>query len=266
MLHSWFQHIIQKVIKDIVASNTILQLSNFSNDGLKKFDQETFSRFNTSLGFLNNILNSLINLSQNSLDSRGSGFNFGLNNSLDFFQEVKNIVLNFTRFNLSFNLLKDVLQSSSSFHDIHNGNVFLGFQLICKVSKVFGNGRDKVLNGMLHGWFQHIIQKVIKDIVASNTILQLSNFSNDGLKKFDQETFSRFNTSLSFGNNILNSLINLSQNSLDSRGSGFNFRLNNSLDLFQIVKNIVLNFARFNLSFYLLKDVLQSSSSFHDIH
>merc|ERR1712180_204159 len=88
-----------------------------------------------------------------------------------------------------------------------------------EISQMFGDGWDKVLNGFLQGWFQDVVQKVIKDIVASNIVLQLSNFSNDGLKKVNQDTFSSFNVILCLGNDSLYSGINLLQNSLDSGGS-----------------------------------------------
>merc|ERR1719334_1421318 len=232
MLEGGLEDIIEEIIKDVVASDVVLELSNFRQD---------------------------------SLDGRGSLGNLSINNSLDFVQEVEDVVFNLSRLNLGFDLVEDVFQVLGSFHDVSDGDVFLGFELVSKISKMLANGGDKVLNSMLDGRLQNIIQKIIKNVVASNTVLELSNLGNDGFQKLNKETFSRCNTSLGLLNNILDSSINLLQDSLDSRSGSSNLSINNSLDFVQEVKDIVLNFPRDDLGFDLIKDVLQGSNSFHDV-
>merc|ERR1719374_156515 len=217
-----------------------------------------------SLSLLNDILDSCINLLQNRLDSRGGLGNFSFNNSLDFVQEVKNVVFDFSRFNLGFDLVEDIFQVLGSFHDVSEGDVFLGLELVSKVSKMFANGGDKVLNSMLEGGLQNIIQKIVKNIVTSNVVLELSNLSNDGFQKINKEAFSRFNTILSFLDDILYSGINFLQDGLDSGSGSSNLGINNSLDFVQEVNDVVLNFSRDDLGFDLIKDVFQVSNSFHD--
>merc|ERR1712042_3679 len=102
---------------------------------------------------------------------------------------------------------------------------------------------------MLEGGFEDIIEQVFKDVVTSNVVLELSNLSNDGFKQVNQKTFARFYSSLSLGNDSLDSSINLFQDSLDSRGGSSN------LDFVQEINDIILNFSRFNLGFDLGKDV-----------
>jgi len=70
------------------------------------------------------------------------------------------------------------------------------------------NGGDEVFDGILDGWFEDIIEKVIKDIVASKAVLEFANFGNDGCQEVCQKTFSRFNMSFCFGNDSLDSRIN----------------------------------------------------------
>jgi len=218
-----------------------------------------------SLGFLNNILDSSINLFQNSLDSWSCISNLSFNNSLDLVQKINDVIFDFSRLNLGFDLVEDIFQILSSFHDVSDRDVFLGFQFVSKVSKMFSNGGNKVLNGMLQGWFQNIIQKIIKDVVSSNVILKLSNLGNDSLQEVNQKSLSRFNMSLGFLNNILDSSINLFQNSLDSWSCISNLSFNNSLDLVQKINDVIFDFSRLNLGFDLVEDIFQILSSFHDV-
>merc|ERR1719259_983931 len=175
-----------------------------------------------------------------------------------------NIVLELS--NLGNDLVKDVLQILGSFHDVNNGEVFLGLELVCQVSKMFANGGDEVLNGMLEGGFQDIVEEIIEDVVAGNVVLELTNLSHDGLKKVDQKTLSSFDMMLGLFFDEFHSSINLFQDSLDSRGSSSNLSINNSLDFVQKVHDIILNFSRFNLGLDLVKNVLQILSSFHDVN
>merc|ERR1712243_283819 len=209
MLKGRFEDIIEKVIKDVVSSKVVLELTNFGNDGFKQVNQKTFARFNSSLGLGNDSLDSSINLFQDSLDSRGGSSNLGINSGLDFVQEINEVILNFSRFNLGLDLGKDVFQILDSLHNLSNADVFLGFELVSKISKMFTNGRDEVFNGMLKGRFEDIIEKIIKDVVSSKVILELTNFGNDGFEQVNQKTFARFNSSLGFGNDSLDSSINL---------------------------------------------------------
>jgi len=206
---SRFKDIIQKIIKDIITSNIVLQLGNLGNDSFQKVSQKTLSRFNMSIGSCNNSLYCSINLLQDGLDSRGGSSNLSFNSSLNLVQEVIDVVLDFSRLNLGFHLGKDVFQISSSFHDFSNADKFFGFQFVSKITKVFGNSGDKVLNGVFDCRFKDIIQKIVKDIVTSNVVFELGNLGNDSFQKISQKTFSRFNTSLSLGNNLLDSSINL---------------------------------------------------------
>merc|ERR1719282_1551803 len=164
MLKGRFEDIIEKVIKDVVSSKVVLELTNFGNDGL----------------------DSSINLFQDSLDSRGGSSNLGINSGLDFVQEINDVILNFSRFNLGLDLGKDVFQILDSLHNLSNVDVFLGFELVSKISKMFTNGGDEVFNGMLKGRFEDIIEKIIKDVVSSKVILELTNFGNDGFKQVNQ--------------------------------------------------------------------------------
>merc|ERR1712243_386380 len=198
MLKGRFEDIIEKVIKDVVSSKVVLELTNFGNDGFKQVNQKTFARFNSSLGLGNDSLDSSINLFQDSLDSRGGSSNLGINSGLDFVQEINEVILNFSRFNLGLDLGKDVLQVLDSFHDFNQRDVFLGFELVSKISKVFTNGGNEVFNGMLKGRFEDIIEKIFKDVVTSKVVFELTNFSNDGFKQVNQKTFAGFNSSLGF--------------------------------------------------------------------
>jgi len=209
-------------------------------------------------------LDSSINLFQDSLDSRGGSSNLSINSCLDFVQEINDVILNFSRFNLGFDLGKDVFQVLDSFHDFNQTDVFLGFEFVGKISKVFTNGGDEVFNGMLKGRFEDIIEKIIKDVVSSKVVLELTNFGNDGFKQVNQKTFARFNSSLGFGNDSLDSSINLFQDSLDSRGGSSNLSINSCLDFVQEINDVILNFSRFNLGFNLSKDVFQVLDSFHN--
>merc|ERR1712200_69009 len=130
MLQSWFQNIIQKIIKDVVSSNVILKLSNLGNDSLQEVSQKSLSRFNMSLGSLNNFLDSSINLFQNSLDSWSCISNLSFNYSLDLVQEISDIIFDLSRLNLGFVLVEDIFQILSSFHDVSDRDVFLGFQFV----------------------------------------------------------------------------------------------------------------------------------------
>merc|ERR1712042_393135 len=214
MLEGGFEDIIEQVFKDVVTSNVVLELSNLSNDGFKQVNQKTFARFDSSL----------------SLGSRGGSSNLSINSGLDFVQEINDIILNFSRFNLGFDLGKDVFQVLDSFHDFSQRDVFLRLELVSKISKMFTNGGDEVFNGMLKGRFEDIIEKVIKDVVSSKVVLELTNFGNDGFKQVNQKTFARFNSSLGLGNDSLDSSINLFQDSLDSRGGSSNLGINSGLD------------------------------------
>jgi len=127
------------------------------------------------------------------------------------------------------------------------------------------NGGDEVFDGILDGWFEDIIEKVIKDVIAGNVVLEFTNFLNDGFKELYQKSFARFNMSFSFGDDILDSSINFLQNCLDSWGGGGNFSFNGSLDFFQKVDNVIFDFSGYDLFFDLVKNVFQSLSSLHDI-
>merc|ERR1719383_691991 len=205
VLEGGLEDIIEQIIKDVVASDVILELSNLSHDSFKEVNQKSFASLNMSLGLLNDILDSCINLLQDSLDSRGGLGNFSFNNSLDFVQEVKNAVLNLSRFNLGFDLVEDILQVLGGFHDVSNGNVFLGLELVSKISKMFADGGDEVLNGVLEGGLEDIIEQIIKDVVASDVILELSNLSHDSFKEVNQKSFASLNMSLGLLNDILDS-------------------------------------------------------------
>merc|ERR1712042_202263 len=261
-----FQDIIKEVIKDVVSSKVVLELTNFGNDGFKQVNQKTFARFDSSLSLGNDSLDSSINLFQDSLDSRGGSSNLSINSGLDFVQEINDVILNFSRFNLGFDLGKDVLQVLDSFHDFNQRDVFLGFELVSKISKVFTNGGNEVFNGMLKGRFEDIIEKIFKNVVTSKVVLELTNLSNDGFKQVNQKTFAGFNSSLGFGNDSLDSSIYLFQDSLDSRGSSSNLSINSCLDFVQEINDVILNFSRFNLGFNLSKDVFQVLDSFHDFN
>merc|ERR1712135_101796 len=150
------------------------------------------------LGLFFDEFHSSINLFQDSLDSRGSSSNLSINNSLDFVQKVHDIILNFSRFNLGLDLVKNVLQILSSFHDVNDGKVFLGLELVSKVSKMLANGGNKVLNGMLDGRFKDIIEEIIEDVVAGNVVLELTNLGNDGLKKVSQKALPDSTPALAF--------------------------------------------------------------------
>merc|ERR1719167_690185 len=226
MLKGRFEDIIEKIIKDVVSSKVILELTNFGNDGFEQVNQKTFARFNSSLGFGNDSLDSSVNLFQDSLDSRGGSSNLSIDSGLDFVQKINDVILNFSRFNLGFDLGKDVFQVLDSFHDFSQRDVFLRLELVSKISKMFTNGGDEVFNGMLKGRFEDIIEKVIKDVVSSKVVLELTNFGNDGFKQVNQKTFARFNSSLGLGNDSLDSSINLLQDSLDSRSGSSNLSIN----------------------------------------
>merc|ERR550534_939062 len=214
MFDGGLEDIVQKIIKDVVTSNVVFQLRDLGNDGLQKISQKSFARFNMSLGLFNDNLHSSINLLQDGLDSRGGSSNLSFNNSLDFVQEVNDIILNFSRFNLGFDLVENVLQLLGSFHDISDRKVFSRLQLVSKISKMFANGGDEVLNSMLQGRLEDIIQKVIKDVVTGNVVFQLRDLGNDGLQKISQKSFARFNMSLGLFNDNFDSSINLLQDGL----------------------------------------------------
>merc|ERR1719443_34893 len=247
MLEGGFENIVEEIIKDVVAGNVVLELTNLGNDGIKKVNQKTLASFNMSLGLFDDILHSSIDLLQDSFDGWGSSSNLSINNGIDFFQEIHDVVLDFARFNLGLDLVKDVLQILGSFHDVNNGEVFLGLELVCQVSKVLANGGNEVLNGMLEGGFENIVEEIIKDVVAGNVVLELTNLGNDGIKKVNQKTLSSFDMMLGFFDDILHSSINLLQDSFDGWGSSSNLSINNGLDFFQEIHDVVLDFSRFNL-------------------
>merc|ERR1712121_369323 len=139
---------------------------------------KTFARFNSGLSFGNDSLDSSINLFQDSFDSRSGSSNLSIYSCFDFVQEINDVVLNFSRFNLSFDLGKDVFQILDSFHDFNQRDIFFGFELVSKISKVFTNGGDEVFNGMLKGRFEDIIEKIIKDVVSGKVVFELTNFCN----------------------------------------------------------------------------------------
>merc|ERR1719383_109616 len=232
----------------------------------RRSTKKTLASFNMSLGLFDDILHSSINFLQDSFDGWGSSSNLSINNSLDFFQEIHDVVLDFSRFNLGLDLVKNVLQILGSFHDVNNGEVFLGLELVSQVSKVLADGGDEVLNGMLEGGFEDMVEEIIEDVVAGNVVLELTNLGHDGLKKVDQKTLSSFDMMLGLFFDEFHSSINLFQDSLDSRGSSSNLSINNSLDFVQKVHDIILNFSRFNLGLDLVKNVLQILSSFHDVN
>merc|ERR1712042_367006 len=174
------------------------------------------------------------------LDSRGGSSNLSINSGLDFVQEINDVILNFSRFNLGLDLGKDVFQILDSLHNLSNADVFLGFELVSKISKMFTNGGDEVFYGMLKGRFEDIIEKIIKDVVSSKVILELTNFGNDGFEQVNQKTFARFNSSLGFGNDSLDSSVNLFQDSLDSRGGSSNLSIDSGLDFVQEINDVIL--------------------------
>jgi len=208
VLDGWFEDIIDKVIKDVVAGNAVLEFANFGNDGCQEVCQKSFTTFNSCFSFDNDILDSSINFLQNCLDNWGGSGNFSFNGSLDFFQKVDNVILDFSRCDLVLDLVENVFQGLSGFHDIHDRDVFFRLQFVGEIFKMFGNGGDEVFDGVLDGWFEDIIEKVIKDIVASKVVFEFTYFGNDGCQEVCQKTFSRFNMSFCFGNNSLDSGIN----------------------------------------------------------
>merc|ERR1712198_758690 len=107
---------------------------------------------------------------------------------------------------------------------------------------MLANGGDEVLDGMLEGGLEDIIEEIIKDVVASNVVLELSNFRHDSLKEVNQESFASLNMSLGLFNDHLDSSINL---------------LQDSLDIVQEVEDVVFNLSGFNLGFDLVEDVFQ---------
>merc|ERR1719383_319833 len=232
----------------------------------RRSTKKTLASFNMSLGLFDDILHSSINFLQDSFDGWGSSSNLSINNGLDFFQEIHDVVLDFSRFNLGLDLVKNVLQILGSFHDVNNGEVFLGLELVSQVSKVLADGGDEVLNGMLEGGFEDMVEEIIEDVVAGNVVLELTNLGHDGLKKVDQKTLSSFDMMLGLFFDEFHSSINLFQDSLDGRGSSSDLSINNSLDFVQEVHDIILNFSRFNLGLDLVKNVLQILSSFHDVN
>merc|ERR1712126_416303 len=166
------------------------------------------------LGLFLDSFHSSINLFQDSLDGWGSGSNLSINNSLDFVQKVHDVVFDLSRFNLSLDLVEDIFQILSSFHDFHDGKVFLGFQFVGKVSKVLANRRDEVLNGTLKSGFEDIIEEIIKDVVTGNVVFELCNLGHDGLEKINQNTPASFDMLLGLFLDSFHSSINLFQDSL----------------------------------------------------
>merc|ERR1719423_238800 len=243
MLKSGFEDIIEEIIKDVVTGNVILELTNLGHDGLKKVDQKTLANFHVSLSLFNDILHSSINLFQDSLDSWGSGSNLSINNSLDLF--------------------KDILQVLSSFHDVSDGKVFLGFELVSKVSKVLANGRDKVLNSMLKSRFEDIIEEIIKDAVTGDLML---NLGQDLLQKLIKESLTMFNASFNISNHFINGLLDLFKDSLDNGSSFSNLAFNNGLHFAEEISHSCLHLSRFNLGLDFIEDILDLLNNVHNFN
>merc|ERR1712142_1421003 len=187
----------------------------------------------------------------------------------DLVQEINDVIFNFSRFNFSFHLVEDVFQSANSLHDLSEANVFLRLEFVCKISKMLTNGRDEFLNGMFDGRLKNIIEKVIKNVVTSNTIFQFSQFGHDFFQKLNKKTFSSFNASLSIsfslGNQFINGCLDLFKGGFHNGLSLSNFSINGSSDLSKEANNIVFHFSRFNLVFDFIESVFDLLDNFHNV-
>merc|ERR1719259_842267 len=265
MLQSRFEDIMEQIIKDVISSQVILQFTKLGHDLLQELDKESLALFNSSFsisfGLGNNIFNGGLHLFKSILDNRLSFSNLGLNNSFELVQEVNNISLYFTRFNLGFELIENILDVMSNLHDISNGKIFnilVGNQRWNQIAQMLLDDGDQTFNGLTESRLQDIGEKVIKNVVSSQVILQFSQFGHDFFQKFNQKTLSLFNSSfnvsLSLGNHFINSSIHL-----------FKSILNNSLKVVQEVHNVSLHFARGNLGFELIENIFDVLSNLHDI-
>merc|ERR1719414_930984 len=270
---SRFQDIIQQVIKNAESSDLVLQFSQFSHDLLQELNQKALSLLNSginvSLSLGNHLLNGSINLLQSSFDNGLGKLNFGINNSLQFFEEVHDVSLHFTRFNLGLKLVENVLDVLSNLHNIRNGHVFSRLQLVSKISKMLTNGRDQVFNGMLQSGFENIIKEVIKDAISGQLILQFTKFGHDLLQKLNEQSLTFSNTSfslgLSLGNQFIDGFIDLFKGSLDNSISFSNLAINNSLHFVKKVNNSSLDFSRFDLGLDFMKDILNLGNNIHKV-
>merc|ERR1712136_62811 len=108
----------------LVPSNIVLELRKLSNDSFQKLSKNGFSRCNMTFSLFNQNRDGLINFLQDSLNSRSGSSNLGINNGLDLLQKINDIILDFTRLNLSLDSGKDILQYLSSIDEVNNRDVF----------------------------------------------------------------------------------------------------------------------------------------------
>merc|ERR1719414_1904117 len=263
---SRLQDIIQQVIKDAESSEFILQFSQLGQDFFHKLNQKAFSCFNSSLNVSfslgNHLVNGSLNFLHSSFDNRLGKLNLGINNSLQFVEEVQNVALHFTRFDLGLEFIENVLNVLSNLHDIRHSHVFSRLQLVSKISKM-------LTNGMFQGGFEDIIEEVIKDAISSQFILQFIKFGHDLFQKLDKESLTLFNTSFSiglgFGNHFINGSLDLNKSKLDDGFSNSHLGINNSLQFVEEVHNVCLHLTRFNLSLEFIENILEVLSNLHDI-
>merc|ERR1712042_290383 len=263
------QNIIEKVIKNIVSLNLIFQLSQFGNDLSQKFAKESLASLNTSLSISlslsNQFINGGLNFLKGSFYNRLSFSNLCFNCCFDFIQKVNNVSFDLSRFNLGLDIFENVLDFLDNIMDVADGQVFRWFKLISKISKMLTNGWDKIFNGMFQCWFKNIIQKIIKNVVSSKVVFQLSQFSHDLLQKLGEKTLTLFNTSLSLGFDILNSSLDLLKGGFDNGLGSLNSGINSSLQFVKEVNNIILDFTRFNHGLDFIENIFDMLSDLHDI-
>jgi len=222
VFQGWFKNIMQQVIKNVVSCQVVFQFSQFSHDLFQKLDKETLTLLNASFSFSFDVLNGSLDFFKCSFDNWLGSFNFGIHNSLQFVEEIDNIILDFSRFNLSLELIENVFDVLSNLHDISNGqifNIFTGDKFANEISQVLLDGGDQILNGLAKGRLQDIIEEVIKDVESRDLVSDLSKFLHDLLPKISKNTFSSFDTCSSTGFDFLNSSFNLFKEFFYNRSS-----------------------------------------------
>merc|ERR1719234_1280179 len=267
------QDIGKEIIKDVVSSKLVFKFSQFSHDLLQKLNKNTFSLFNScfNIGFDlgNHFINSSLNLNQCFLNNRSGVNNFGINNFLQMFEEVNDTSFYLSRLNLGFEFIEDIFNVLGNFHDVRDGHVFSRLQFVSKITKMLGNSRNEVINGIFQSRFQNIGKEIIKNVVSSQFILEFSQFGHDLFQKFNKKALSLFNTSFSIGlglsHQFINSSLNLFQSSLHNRSGFSNLSINNFLQVFKEINNVGFYSSRYNLVFEFIENVFDVLSNFHDI-